>query len=100
VIIDPCQVGFIFYLPQAAPSVERILNLVYRSTLLITRTEHVLFHTQQWKCWTLRDWQCIRKEFNITTVVLPNSDHLQLPILFQSSLGVNIYYTPAPEMTR
>jgi hypothetical protein len=100
VLLDPEQVDIFTYVPAAAPEMERILNRVYGRTLLVERQEgepvnigpHLL--PLEWPDVPLERWRELRREFNVTDVILPYGIPLQLPLLAEKEGYFSAYTIP------
>ncbi|TAL15799.1 hypothetical protein EPN96_11620 [bacterium] len=102
VLLDPEQIDMFTYAKGAAPVMEEIFNRVYGKTLLRPRGEGepVLIYDylapENWDRYTMADWQAIRREYQVTEVIVPFGYQLQLPL----STGLKPYFyayrIPAP----
>jgi hypothetical protein len=102
VLVDPEQIDMFTYAKGAAPVMEEIFNRVYGKTLLRPRYEGepVLIYDyiapENWNQYTPADWQAIRRDYQVSEVIVPFGYQLQLPLATGLKPYFFAYHIPAP----
>ncbi|TAL17851.1 hypothetical protein EPN96_03600 [bacterium] len=97
VLLDTCNLDILPYAADAAPAVEKIMNRVYRSSLLKPYRGDYLINTYEtWGGRSTEEWQALGREFGATSVIPPLNMKLALPLEFVSPMGVVVYRIPQP----
>lgn len=88
-LLDLAQVDFLTFVPKAISATEHIMNRVYGQSLL----HRLSNYKGLWERRTLKEWQEIRREFNVADVIVIKNWKLKLPKVVGSK-DYNLYHIP------
>lgn len=92
IVLDPCAIDALPYVPEAGPMATRVLRELYGHDLLRPRSGHSghvvrrSTNRQTWEAFTLAQWQQLASDFGFTEVLTHHGWRLQLPVVTQDAV--------------